>query len=67
MEQVADMSKLFLRASFAALALFLTVAASVNLRRANAVSCDECGVPTGPNVACRFFYPDGTYADCYGE
>jgi hypothetical protein len=61
------MTRRFLRVGLAALALFLTAAGSVNLRRANAVSCDECGVPPGANVACAFYLPDGTYIECYGE
>jgi len=61
------MTRRFLRVGLAAMALFLTAAGSLNLRRANAVSCDDCGVPTGPNVACEFYLPDGTIVRCYGE
>jgi len=63
------MSRRFLRASFAALALFLTVAGSLNLRQANAVSCADLGLQCcgGTQVCATIYYPDGTYETCYGE
>jgi len=62
------MTRRFLRVTFTALALFLTVAGSVNLRQVNAVSCEEVCPSAGyPNVCGTIYYPDGTYANCYGE
>jgi len=61
------MSRRFLRISFAALALFLTVAGSVNVRQANAISCDDAACRAGGEVCAYIFYPDGTVEACYGE
>jgi len=61
------MTRRFLRVSLAALALFMTVAGSVNLRQANAVSCEEVCPSSGSAICGTIYYPDHTHADCYGE
>jgi hypothetical protein len=61
------MTRRFLRVSLAALALFLTVASSVNLRQANAVSCEDVCPSRGSVICGTIYYPDNTHADCYGE
>jgi hypothetical protein len=67
-KEVANMSRRFLRASFAALALFLAAAGSVSVRRANAVSCADFGWCCGGTKICAtIYYPDGTFENCYGE
>jgi len=61
------MTRRFLRVSFAALALFLTVAGSVNLRQVNGASCETVCPSRGSVICGTIYYPDGTHADCYGE
>jgi hypothetical protein len=62
------MKRHFLRVTFTALALFLMVAGSVNLRQANAHDwCGPIGCVGGPNICARIELPDGTVITCYEE
>jgi len=60
------MSRRFLRVTFAALALFMAVAGSLSVRRANAYSCDDAACHAGSEICAYIFNPDGTMEACYG-
>lgn len=59
------MTRYFLRVSFAALALFLAVAGSVNLRQANAQTCPGIGCPGGTADCAELVFPNGVVAVCH--
>lgn len=61
------MTRHFLRVSLAALALFLTVAGSVNLRHTNAASCPDVGCHGGTRQCADMLLTDGTFVRCYND
>ena len=67
-ERGSNMKRHFLRVTFTALALFLSVAGSVNLRQVNAGICEDLDCPVGGvHICAQIQLPNGSVITCYEE